>query len=79
MGLRGESFARKDVVVSDVTVEEGSRINSFTFSGNLTLGPLTFIPEMRVDVSGDDSMFFNQDGQAACRASQLLLAAVYAF
>lgn len=67
-GLRYENFSIKD----------GESYNAFTFSLPIKSGPLTFIPEFRID-SSDQDVFVNSDLAATGAASQFLLAAVYAF
>lgn len=78
LGLRAEYFDEKDVEVSDVVVREGSAYTAFTLTGNLKHGPLTFIPEVRIDTSNNQN-FLNGDDEAAKSASQVLLGVVYAF
>lgn len=78
LGLRAEYFDEKDVKVSDVVVREGSAYTALTITGNLKSGPLTFIPELRIDTSNDNN-FLNGDEEAAKSASQILLGVVYAF
>lgn len=82
LGVRGETFAFKDVEVSDIVIEEGGSVNAFTLSGNITSGPLTFIPELRIDVRSDEGeniIFRDSDGALTSTATQILLAVVYAF
>ncbi len=78
LGFRAEYFDEKDVVVSDVTVYEGSSYTAFTISGNVKSGPLTFIPEIRLDSSGSDN-FLDSDENLTKSATQVLMAVVYAF
>jgi hypothetical protein len=76
LGLRGEYFNEK-------AVEEGTsaHVSEFTLTANIKSGPLTFIPEVRLDSFGkvDYSSFTNSDGAPTKSASQFVLAAVYAF
>ncbi len=53
-------------------------INSFTISGNLKAGNLTFIPELRIDSASED-IFEDSDAAATGSFTELLFAAVYAF
>ncbi len=77
LGARGEYFKAKDE--SDVlNVLAGSSVTAFTLSANLKAGPLTVIPEFRID-SGSENIFINKDMNPTGSASQFVLAAVYAF
>src|SRR5690606_30410273 len=77
LGGRGEYFQAKDE--SDVlNVAAGSSVTAFTLSANVKAGPLTVIPEFRID-SGEENIFINSDMNAVGSASQFVLAAVYAF
>jgi hypothetical protein len=74
LGVRGEAFNYKGVAgAADVSV------TSFTLSGNLKSGGLTFIPEIRFDNDKDLSQSFMKNGLATKAASQFSLAAVYTF
>lgn len=53
-------------------------INSFTLSGNLTSGNLTFIPELRID-SSDDNLFLDSDSASTDSFAEVIFAAVYSF
>jgi hypothetical protein len=76
LGLRGEYFNEKAV-----TGGTSANVSEFTFTANIKSGPLTFIPEVRLDTWGklDYSDFSNSDGAPTKSASQFVLAAVYAF
>ncbi|AMR34108.1 hypothetical protein A0256_22990 [Mucilaginibacter sp. PAMC 26640] len=78
LGLRGEYFKTKDggFVTSGPPV--GKSITAFTLTANLKAGPLTVIPEVRLD-NGSTSQFLKNSGAATKSASQFLIAAVYAF
>lgn len=69
-GLRGEYFKIKD---------GGPSVKAFTLTSNIKAGPLTFIPEVRLDSWNTDALFVNSDLMATKKASQFVLAAVYAF
>ncbi|MBO9674068.1 MAG: porin [Sphingobacteriaceae bacterium] len=73
LGLRGEYFKFKDV-----GSVQGTKYTAVTLTANIKSGGLTFIPEVRLDHSGDKP-FFNKSGAAAPNAGQFSLAAVYAF
>lgn len=77
LGLRAEYFARKDFIEEDIELG-GEEILALTLSGNLKAGPLTIIPEVRLD-KGSDEMFFSKSMRPVKNASQFLIAAVYAF
>jgi len=71
LGLRGEYFKVKD---------GGPQITAFTLSANLKHGGLTFIPEVRLDNSDEDTFgFVKSNGTPTKSASQFSLALVYAF
>lgn len=67
-GVRYESFDDKD----------DAKYSSITFSANISAGPLTLIPEFRMDSSDMDS-FMDSDEAATDAFSQFGIAAVYAF
>jgi len=68
IGLRYENFTWKDA----------TSYNAFTLSLPLTSGPLTVIPEFRLDTASEDE-FVDSDFMPASSASQFLIAAVFAF
>lgn len=71
LGLRGEYFKTK---------QGGPELTSFTISANLKHGGLTFIPELRLDNSKEDTFgFVKSNGTPTKSASQVSLALVYAF
>ncbi|MDW7695571.1 outer membrane beta-barrel protein [Flammeovirgaceae bacterium SG7u.111] len=74
LGLRYEYFMTKEVENG----AESASVNAFTLTGSLKAGPLTVIPEFRLD-SGEDGMFMDSDAMPASSASQFLIGAVYAF
>lgn len=77
LGGRGEYFKAKDEsTVLDVLA--GSSVIAFTLSASVKAGPLTVIPEFRID-SGSENIFMNSDMNPTGSASQFVLAAVYAF
>lgn len=73
LGLRGEYFNIKDNGTTPA-----SSITAFTFTANVKSGPLTFIPEVRLD-NGKNQIFTDSNGAPTKTASQFLVAAVYAF
>ena len=80
LGARGELFKFKDADDPDNPGQqtEGNRYFSVTLSGNVKAGPLTFIPEIRLDSSSAEE-FFDSDMGMTKQASQFVLAAVYSF
>ena len=55
-------------------------VNAFTLTANLKSGPLTVIPEFRLDGASDEFFFGNSAGTELSKsASQFLIGAVYAF
>jgi hypothetical protein len=85
LGLREEYFkayAGTDASTYAVAgpIGGGSVIGS-TLTANIKAGPLTFIPEVRLDNVNKQqySTFTNSDGAPSTSASQFVLAAVYAF
>jgi hypothetical protein len=77
LGIRGENFKDKTGGRYFATADESS-VTAFTLSANVKSGPLTFIPELRID-NGKDEIFFDNDLMATKSASQLTFAVVYAF
>ncbi|MCA5005505.1 porin [Sphingobacterium bovistauri] len=74
IGARGEFYKTKDV-----GSDEGEEITSFTLTGKLSHGGLSFIPEVRFD-SNDSMPFLKSDFTTSTKsASQFSLAVVYAF
>lgn len=80
LGLRFESFAPE--------ATDAASITSLTFTGNITAGNLTFIPEFRLDTSDKtidgtgpffDAAWLDSDGMATDSFSEIVLAAVYTF
>ncbi|NHA04375.1 porin [Mucilaginibacter sp. HC2] len=71
-GLRGEYFKVKN---------DGGDVKAITVTSNIKAGPLTLIPEVRFDNKSDKfyAPFVNSSGVSTNKASQFVLAAVYAF
>ncbi|MEJ5994267.1 porin [Pedobacter sp. Du54] len=74
LGIRGEGFKIKGVGAAP-----DASVTSFTLTGNIKSGGLTFIPEIRFDGDKDFSQSFMKNGLATKSASQFSLAAVYSF
>lgn len=75
LGLRGEYIGDGDGLILGYT--DGS-VLSMTLSGNFHNGPLTIIPEFRMDMANEDA-FTDADGKPTKTLPVFLLAAVYAF
>ncbi len=73
--LRGEYFSDKKDVLG---FTGAGSIFATTLSANLKAGPLTFIPEVRID-AGSEDIFFKNEGEATKGTASLLLAAIYKF
>lgn len=80
VGLRVESFSDQGNTATYTGAAAGDEnsILALTLSGNFKAGGLTFIPEFRID-SSDKDVFLDTDGNATSSATQVTLAAVYAF
>lgn len=77
LGLRYEYFHDDNGVV--LGIENGSaNVSAITVSANIHAGPITLIPEYRIDMASKD-IFSSNEGNPAPNASQVLIAAVYAF
>lgn len=82
LGLRGEYFKTKaGVYTSTAAPAPAASVTAFTLTANIKGGPLTFIPEVRLDnVNKLGAIgFTDSKGVATKSASQFALAAVYAF
>lgn len=77
-GLRGEYFKTKTGGYKPAGPAAGDSVTALTFTANIKGGPLTFIPEIRLD-NGSKTIFTDNNGIATKSASQFSLAAVYAF
>jgi hypothetical protein len=73
LGLRGEYFEFKSTATTAST-----KLTAFTLTANIKSGPLTFIPEVRLD-NGKDQIFTDKNGAPTKSAAQASVAAVYAF
>ncbi|MDB5287823.1 MAG: hypothetical protein JWR05_2772 [Mucilaginibacter sp.] len=81
LGLRGEYFKTKTGSVTTLGPKPGSSVTAFTLTANLKSGPLTLIPELRLDNNKSLSDGFTKSGgiTPTKSASQFILAAVYSF
>jgi len=78
LGLRAEYFRTKKGAFQPAGPAAGESVTSFTLTANVKSGPLTLMPEVRLD-NGSTSQFIKNNGGNAKSAAQALLAAVYAF
>jgi hypothetical protein len=82
IGLRAEYFSTKnDHFASPIIGLDGEgdgSVMEFTLSGNYKSGGFTFIPEIRIDKTSENS-FINDDGEAKDLLPSINLAAVYKF
>ena len=80
VGLRYEYFKFKEFVDEDFATISSQSVNAVTLTANLKAGPLTVIPEFRLDGASDEFFYKSSDGMDMTKsASQFLIAAVYAF
>lgn len=75
LGFRGEYIGDQDGLISGMA---DNSITALTLSGNIHLGPITLIPEFRVDNGGKEP-FLDADGAPTKTSSALIFAAVYQF
>jgi hypothetical protein len=78
LGLRGEYFMTKSGNYVTAGPPPGENVTGITFTANIKAGPLTLIPEVRLDNSSKSDIFVNNNAFTS-NASQFVLAAVYAF
>jgi hypothetical protein len=78
LGLRGEYFKVKAGAGPYSYVAGGTNVKALTATANIKSGNLTIIPEFRLD-SGSAMTWMNKSGMPTKKASQALLAVVYAF
>lgn len=78
LGLRGEYFKTKSGDYLTVGPAPGRSVTGLTATANIHAGPLTVIPEVRLD-HNQDKVFTASDHTLTQSASQFLIAAVYAF
>ncbi len=88
LGLRGEFFKVKAGDLDTFGPDNGKSVKALTATANIKAGALTIIPEFRFDSNNFDGYlngagaqrgFFNKSGMPTKKASQALLAVVYAF
>lgn len=77
LGIRGEVFKEKEFTAEGISYESVP-YTALTLSGNIYLGPLTIIPEIRTDFT-DAERFTKSATEFSKSAAQFLVAAVYSF
>lgn len=79
LGLRAEYFSVKNghLGIFGLDTNGDGNVMEFTLSGNYKVGGLTFIPEVRVDKTSEDSFFVGTETKTVMPS--LTLAAVYKF
>lgn len=76
LGMRGEVVQDSDGLILGIPDET---ITAFTISGNIHLGALTLIPELRIDSGSSASSFSSLSGKDLKTMSGVIIAAVYSF
>lgn len=81
IGLRAEYFSVKNYHLGIFGLDENGdgNVMEFTLSGNYKVGGLTFIPEIRIDKTSEDSFFKDGDDELKTMMATVNLAAVYKF
>jgi len=93
LALRGEYFATKGSTTGysntyrvhplaspfQLDSNNDGNVIEFTLSGNAKVGPLTIIPEVRLDKTSEKGSFVSSDGQVTDSMVSATLAAVYKF
>ena len=77
LGARGEYYKEKDD--GWAFVPGGESVMGLTLSANVKAGPLTLIPEFRLDNGATELFYKNMEMDPTKSASQVSLALVYAF
>ncbi|MEM1326431.1 MAG: outer membrane beta-barrel protein [Bacteroidota bacterium] len=82
IGLRGEYFGEGNGgygIIGAYDPDFNASVFATTLSANVSVGDLTFIPELRFDVASEEGAFENGDLEATNSLGSFLLAAVYSF
>lgn len=74
--LRAEFISDKDGIITGVS---DNSLLAFTLSGNIKIGSLTLIPELRLDSAANEGYFFDAEGKTKTSNFAALFAAVYSF
>ena len=80
LGLRAEYFSITNNHLAIIGLDDNfdGNVMAFTLSGNYKVGGFTFIPEVRVDKTSENS-YFDKDNKATDLMPSLTFAAVYKF
>jgi hypothetical protein len=81
LGLRGEYFGEMKGgygIIGAYNDEGAANIFGLTLSGNISIGELKLIPELRVDMASQE-IFVNASSKSTKSLASFLLAAVYSF
>ena len=81
LGLRGEYFGENNGgygIIGAYDIDASASIIDLTLSGNINIGNLTLIPEVRLDSASED-VFLDGDGKATSSLVSFILAGVYGF
>lgn len=76
--LRSEIYSDKKQLGALAVAPVGAGIFANTLSCNLKAGPMTIIPELRLETS-KQNIFFDKNGGTTSSAASVLLAAIYKF
>jgi hypothetical protein len=81
LGLRAEYFSVKSGHLGIFGLDDNGdgSVMEFTLSGNYKVGGFTFIPELRIDKTSEDSYFEDGDAELKDMMATVNLAAVYKF
>jgi hypothetical protein len=79
LGLRLEYFHTSTGTFLTAGPLPGQSVFGSTLTANIKAGPLTLIPELRLDNSSKSMMFTDGGGNPTSSATQFVLAAVYVF
>lgn len=82
LGLRGEYFGEGNGgagAIGAYDLDGNASVTNLTLSGNIVIGNLTLIPELRVDIASEDSTFVDSKLKPSGSLASVLLAAVYSF
>jgi Putative beta-barrel porin-2, OmpL-like. bbp2 len=79
LGIREEYFMTKTGTYLTAGPAPGESVMGTTLTANIKAGPLTVIPEIRLDNTSKSDLFTDGNGAFTSSATQFLIAAVYAF
>ena len=82
VGLRGEYFGEANFGAGAIGAYDAAgdaSVLAFTLSGNIAIGNLTLIPELRLDNASEETTFLDNNLKGSSSLASFLLAAVYGF